>query len=328
MKSKSSVVTFIGVLSTFLMVQGGNVVLAEDPAYPSKSISFYIPFGAGGTTDAVFRPLLEAVSKELGQQVIPINKPGSGGAVSVATVMNSKPDGYTLGACTGGNIYLAPHVKDSPYKDLSGLTFIMNYVKYVHYCLVRSDFPPKTWNDFIEWAKKNPKATKIGTPGGRSQNGSAMTLWRVEQKENVEFTFMPFKGASESQNALLGGHITMDSTGLTPTMVPYLKEGKVRILAYLGDTKIPGFENIPTFPQLYGFAVPDMVGVIGPAGLPTYVLDKLEQAFARAVKDPGVIKALESFYVPVVYLNKKEFTQEVNKTFNEIRDIVKQLGDQ
>ncbi len=315
----------IFVLWTFLVQAPGSATAAMDSNYPTKSITFYIPFGAGGTTDAVFRLLLEAVSKELGQPLIPVNKPGAGGALGVAAVMNAKPDGYTLGACTGGNLYLMPHMPDSPYKDLSGLTFIMNYVKYCHVNMVRSDAPFTTWKEFIEWARKNPRAAKIGTPGGRSQNGSAMTLWRAEKREGVEFTIMPLSGSGESQNALLGGHITMDSTALTPTILPYVKEGKLRLLSYLSTAKVPGYESVPSFPEMYGFEVPDTVGVVAPKGLPNDVLKKLEGAFAKAVRDPDLIKALARFYTPVVYKNRDEITREVNRTFQEVGEIIGKL---
>lgn len=313
------------VMWIFLVHGPGSAVAATDLGYPTKPITFYIPFGAGGTTDAVFRLLLEVVGKELGQQLIAVNKPGAGGALGLAAVMNAKPDGYTLGACTGGNLYLMPHMPDSPYKDLSGLSFIMNYVKYCHVNMVRSDAPFRTWKEFIEWARKNPRAAKIGTPGGRSQNGSAMTIWRGEQKEGVEFTIMPFSGSGESQNALLGGHITMDSTALTPTILPYIKEGKLRLLSYLGTAKVPGYESIPSFPEMYGFEVPDTVGVVAPKGLPNDVSQKLENTFAKAVKDPNLISALARFYTPVAYRNRDELTKEVNRTFQEVGEVIKKL---
>lgn len=293
--------------------------------YPTKPITFYIPFGPGGTADAVFRPLLETVGKELGQPLVPVNKPGAGGALGLAAVMNAKPDGYTLGMCTGGNLYLMPHQADSPYKDLSRLTFIMNYVRFVQVNLVRSDSPFKTWKEFIDWARKNPRAAKVGCPGGRLQNGSAMTMSRVEKKEGVAFTIMLFTGTSESQNALLGGHITLDSTGLTPTILSNINEGKLRLLSYAGSAKIPGSEKIPGFPELYGFGVPDTVGGVGPKGIPGPVLQRLEAAFANGVKDPNVIKTLGRFYTPLNYKNGTEAAEEVNRTFQEVADVLKEL---
>lgn len=329
MKSKKSIRLVPSIFYAFVVLIIPALIIHPSSAkaadYPSKPITFYIPFGAGGTTDSVFRLLLDATGKQLGQQLVPVNKPGAGGALGLAAVMNAKPDGYTLGACTGGNLYLMPHMPDSPYKDLSRLTFIMNYVKYVQVNLVRSDSSFKTWKEFIDWSRKNPKAAKVGCPGGRLQNGSAMTFSRVEQKEGVEFTIMPFTGAAESQNALLGGHITLDSTGLTPTILPYLKEGKLRLLSYAASAKIAGYENLPNFPELYGFEVPDTVGVVAPSGLSNAVLQKLEDAFAKAVKDPDLTKTLTRFYTPLSYKNRAETTAEVNKTFEEVGEVIKNL---
>jgi tripartite-type tricarboxylate transporter receptor subunit TctC len=308
------------------MVQGIDLAMAKDPDYPTKPITCYIPFGPGALADVASRPLLEAAGNHLGQKIIAVNKPGAGGALSNLTVMNAESDGYTLGICTPGNIYLAPYMQDTPYKDLSRLTLMMNFGKFILTNMVRGDAPWKTWKDFIEWARKNPRAAKIGAPGGRSQNFSAMTLYRVEVKEQIEFTIMPFTGAAgESQQNLLGGHITMDSTAISATMFPYIKEGKIRILSYLSNFKLPGYEDIPSFPELYGFECPNILGVVAPKGLPNYVLEKLDAAFAKGVKDPNFISGLNRFNLPLVYMNRDDFTKEVSRTSQEVGEMFKKL---
>lgn len=240
--------------------------------------------------------------------------------------MNAKPDGYTLGSCTSSAMYVMPHAAECPYKDLSGFTFIVNFSSHVLPVIVRSDAPFKTWKEFINWAKQKPKrAAKIGAPGGRSQNPNAMVLWEVEQKEQLEFGIVVFPGSGESLSALLGGHIDMDVTGLTSQVVPHIKEGKLRILAYESKGKLPGYEEFPSFYELYGIEFSTPMGIWGPKGLPNYVLEKLEDAFAKGVKDPNYINVMSRLYYPIVYMNTAEFNKEVNEAFPKYGQRLKTL---
>jgi tripartite-type tricarboxylate transporter receptor subunit TctC len=313
----------IGVLGAPLLVP--QVVFAASD-YPTKPINFNINYAAGAAVDVAMRPLLDAVGKQLGQPLVPINKPGGAGVVAALAVMNSKPDGYTLGSCSGGNTLVTPHLDDSPYKDLSGFTFICNYGKFLLPVMVRADAPFKTWKEFIEWAKKNPKrAAKVGVLGSRTQSPSAMVMWEAEQKEGIETSMIVFKGSAESNTALLGGHITMDAGSISPQAIQYVKEGKFRVLAWLGKEKMAGYESIPSFYEMYGVIVPSIMGVWGPKGLPDNVLSKLDDAFAKGVRDPGFINIMNKMSMPVVYMNRAELEKEVKEMFPKAGKILKIL---
>lgn len=182
-KKIKRILLIIGIFGFLIFIfQGIDLVVAKDPDYPTKPIAFYITFGAGGLTDTVARSLLEATSKHLGQPFIPINKPGGGGTLGAIPVLNAKPDGYTLGQFVGGHIFLLPHLEECPYRDLSGFTFIMNYVKFIFPVIVRTDAPYKTWKEFIEWARQNPRAAKVAFPAAKSQSPQGMSMWQVEKR--------------------------------------------------------------------------------------------------------------------------------------------------
>src|SRR4030042_2080595 len=136
---KGILAIFIGIGMCFLLLHCFDLARAKDPEYPTKPITFYIPYAAGGSTDVAVRPLLEAVGKHLRQPIIPINKPGGSAAIGAMAVMNAKPDGYTLGAHAGGHVFILPHTEECPYKDLSGFSFIMNYGKYIFAVIASSD---------------------------------------------------------------------------------------------------------------------------------------------------------------------------------------------
>lgn len=330
MKNNTKKTLIMVVLLGFLVFvfQGLELARAKDPDYPTKPITFYIPYAAGGMTDVAVRPLLEAVSKHLGQPIIPVNKPGGGATIGAMAVMNAKPDGYTLGACAGTQALILPHTGESPYKDLSGFDFIMNFSRYCMPLTVKSDAPYKTWKEFVEWAKQNPRATKIGIPGSKAGTPQGIALWEFEQREKVELTYIPFKGSADSLSAILGGHITMESLGIDPSRMPYLKEGKLRILAYLSKEKVPGYENIANFEELYGIKFASIMGVWGPSGLPQYVLEKLDDAFAKGVRDPNFVTVMNRMSMPVVYLDRKELNKYVMEIFPRVGEAVRKLKEE
>jgi len=143
MKKNVKIIFFVmGVFGLcFFLLRGVDVASAKDPDYPTKPINFYIAMGVGGTTDLASRAFCDTSSKYLGQPFIPINRPGAAGTLTAVSVMNAKPDGYTLGTCFAGNVFYAPYSDESPYRDISGFTFIMNFGTYIYPLMVRSDAP-------------------------------------------------------------------------------------------------------------------------------------------------------------------------------------------
>ncbi|MFH1628237.1 MAG: tripartite tricarboxylate transporter substrate binding protein, partial [Pseudomonadota bacterium] len=268
---------------------------------------------------------LNAASKHLGQPIIPINKPGGSGAITAMAVKTAKPDGYTLGDITVSTAFAVPFSEGAPYKDVTGFTWINNFGSYVYPLLVRGDAPWKTWKEFIEWAKKNPRATKFGTTGAKTADYKALVMWQIEKKENAELTFLTFKGSPQVLVAILGGHINLYGSTTDITTMSYVQEGKLRFLAYVGTNKVPGYENIPSTQELYGFNVPDLLAVIGPPGLPDYVIRKLEDAFAKAIKDPDFIKAMNRMSMPIVYMDRATLTKYVEKTFSDTSKIMQKV---
>jgi tripartite-type tricarboxylate transporter receptor subunit TctC len=318
----------IGALSSWiLLLQDVNLATGKDPDYPTKPITYYISFGPGGTADLANRAFIEAAAKHLGKPFVPINRAGAGGSLAATAVLNAKPDGYTLGGTPAGVAFTLPFTEPSPYKDLSGFTFVVNYGKLIYPLLVRADAPWETWKELMEWAKKNPKGVKVGITGAKEVTVQGYTLLKIEKLENVKFTYMPLKSSAEILSATLGGHITLYGSTVDASTMPYLKEGKVRILAYMGlkDEKIPGYENIPSTEELYGVSIPKALGVMGPQGLPENVLNRLDDAFAKAIKDPDFIKVMDRMHIPVVYMNRAQMNKHMDELYRQGAEFIKML---
>jgi tripartite-type tricarboxylate transporter receptor subunit TctC len=326
MKRKIEKFLIIGLLVVWIFsVHSINLAESKDPDYPTKSISLNLPFAAGGTTGAVVRPLTEAAGKSLGQQFVIVHKPGGGGILCAVTVMNATPDGYTLATVGAGMVFVAPFSEDSPYKDLSGLSMIMNFAGYNYPVMVRGDSPWQTWKEFIEWARRNPKAAKVGITGGKMVTSQGLVFGQIEMREQVEFTYIPLKGSAEVLSSILGGHTNLFGSTIDPGTMQYVKEGKLRILTYLAKEKIQGYENIPSTQDLYGFSLPNILGIVGPKGLPNYILKKLEDAFTKAVKDPDFVNIMERMYMPVLYMDSIQMKKYVDETLPKVGSIMKIL---
>jgi len=326
-KRIKAILVIISILVSFLLFQNIDLAIAKDPDYPTKPITFYISFGAGGSTDLASRAFAEAAAKHIGQPFVCINKPGAGGTLAAMAIMSAKPDGYTLGPVSTGASLVAPLSGTAPYKDLTGIEVIVNFGKYIYLLVVRDDSPWKTWKDFIEWARMNPRAAKVGIVGAKTASAVGFITRQIEDREDVELTGISLKSSAEVLQATLGGHITLFNSTTDPSVVEYIKEGKLRILYYASPEKLPGYENISCCLDLYGdeFCIPNFLGVMGPRGLPDYVLKKLDDAFAKAVKDPDFISLMKRMYMPVVYMNRDQMNNYVEEGFTRMGRIIKYL---
>jgi len=328
-KGLKKVLIIIGVFGLWIsLFQGIHLANAKDPDYPTKPITLYIQFGAGGTADICGRAFGDALSKYLGQPLIPINKPGAGGTHAAMAVMTAKPDGYTLGIVTASNAFVAPFSGEAPYKDLTGFTMLGNFGHYTYVLMVRADAPWKTWKEFIEWARKNPRGAKIGNVGAKLSTSLGLITGQVEKREQVEFTNISFKSNAEILTALLGGHVNAYVSPTDALTIPYIKEGKLLILIYLGTKKLSGYENIPSTEELYGFSIPNLLGIFGPKGLPDYVLKKLDDAFPKAVKDPDFVSVMNRMHMPVDYMNRDQMNKYIEEVFPKVGETMKMLKEE
>jgi tripartite-type tricarboxylate transporter receptor subunit TctC len=317
----------IGIVGLLVfLIQGIYIAEARDPDYPTKPITFYIPWAAGGPLSNGPRPLLEAVGKDLGQPFVIVNKPGGGAILGAMAVMNAKPDGYTLGLFTVTHTLVAPHVDETPYKDLSGFTLISKICDLPLLFIVRGDAPYKTWQEFIEWARKNPKGAKIALPSSRSQSPQGLVMSQIEQKEGVKFTYLAMPGSADSLSALLGGHITAEVMMLGADRVQYINEGKLRVLANTTKAVVPGFESVPFLGNMYDIvAPPAFAGIWGPKNLPAYMVKKLDDGIAKGVKDPAFVALMKRVCLPVAYMNSADLNREVKDLFPKVGQLVKKL---
>jgi tripartite-type tricarboxylate transporter receptor subunit TctC len=294
-------------------------------AYPHQTISVVMPLAAGDAADIACRAMAEELSKLLKVPVIVINKPGAGGTLGTDSVVKAKKDGYTIlltnNAALIYNRILTPEsVQYDPFKDLTPLGLATRFPLLL---IVRPDAPYKSFNELVEFSKKNPGKIRVGTVGAGSVGH--FTLEIINSLTGAGLTMVPFKGASPGVTALLGGHVEGGMLALG-TLVSHIKSGAMK--GILASNKIPEYPEIPTLAQL-GYRenlLGVWLGFFAPAGVPAEVAKALIPAIEKAVKEPAVVSKLAGLGMVQDYMAPEKLFAEVREEHRIVEEIAKKAG--
>ncbi len=296
-------------------------VLAQ--AFPTRPITLIVPWPAGGSTDRHLRTLAEAASKHLGQPVIVTNQPGGGGTNGPGNMaMQAKPDGYTIAQFPMGMLRI-PHMQKTAWNPVSDFSFIIGVTGYTFGFVVKADSPYKTFNDFLEAARKQPGKIDFGSTGtGTSPH---LLIEEVSDVAKVQLNHIPFKGNADLMQALLGGHVmsASDATGWDK----FVDSGQMRLLVTFGDQRIKRWPNVPTAKDLgYNVVANSPYGLAGPKGIDPAVMKTLHDAFKKAMDDPKHVEVLEQLNQPVWYKNSADYASWARETFSKEKGLIDKLG--
>ncbi len=292
-------------------------------AYPSKPVTLIVPWPAGGSTDRHLRGLAEIASKYLGQNIVVENKPGGGGTIGPSQMaLQAKPDGYTISQFPMGMLRI-PHMQKSPWNPLTDFSHIIGVTGYTFGLTVRADSPYKTFNEYIEAARKEPGKIDYASTGiGTTPH---LNIEEVAMNAKVTLNHVPFKGNADSTQALLGGHVMAqsDATGWDK----YVDGGQMRLLVTFGETRTKRWPNVPTAKELgYGVVSTSPYGIAGPKGMDPAVVKTLHDAFKKAIDDPKHLELLAQLSQDVWYLNSDDYSKWVRDTFGKEKALIDRLG--
>jgi tripartite-type tricarboxylate transporter receptor subunit TctC len=292
--------------------------------YPERPVTIIVGMEAGGPTDISTRALIIGASKFLGQPIVVENKGGGGGTVALAVVATAKPDGYTLCAVQNVSIVDTPLMQKVPFKPLKSFTSIIGFAAATHTALlVKSDAPWKSFKEFIDFAKKNPGKIKYSSAGIGTGMHVAMEV--IAKKEGIKWVHIPYKGTAPSRTALMGGHVDACSSGVD--WPPHVQSGGLRVLATHGEKRSPHFPDIPTLRELgYDFVNWTVHSIVGPAGLPPEVVEKLETAFAKGRETTEFKIAVDTLYLTPFHYNSKDYDRYLKEKWGATEKIFKDIG--
>jgi tripartite-type tricarboxylate transporter receptor subunit TctC len=324
MRPKGSTITRRTVLATGAALAATAATgPAFGQAFPSKPITLIIPWPAGGSTDVSMRAMAEVASKHLGQQIVIDNKPGASGTLGPATMAaTAKPDGYTI-AQLPISVFRLPYMQKTSFDPEKDFTYIVHVTGYTFGVVVRKDSKYQTFKDLVEDARANPGKIKYATPGaGTSLH---ITMEQIAAKAGIKWTQVPFKGGAETSAAVLGGHVdaTADSTGWGPLV----DAGELRLLCTWGAQRTKKWPNVPTLQELGFDIISDSpFGIGGPKGIPADVVQKIHDAFKKAVEDPGVIATLEKLDMAPRYMDTATYQKFAMDTIKQEKELIERLG--
>lgn len=315
------IVTSLG----FAAFSGG----AAAETFPSKPLQFVVPYAPGGPLDNVARLLAEKVKPDLGSVVVE-NRPGAGGNIGANLAAQARPDGYTLvmGAVATNaiNPWLYDKLPFDPVKSFAPVTLVASVPNVL---VVNADFARQhnieTVQDLIAYAKKNPDILNFGSGGNGSAGHLAGELLNV--RSGIKTVHVPYAGAAPAKLALLGGqlHFMFDNLASSAALI---KENKVKALAVTTADRSSLLPDLPTMQQsgVNNFDLGTWFGVFTTGGTPAHVVEKLNAAYVKALKDPEVRKTLLSMGSDTEPTTPEQFAELVNNDLKKYKEIVEVSG--
>ena len=311
----------IGVLLAFGAAAASGPALAADP-FPSKPITLVMPFPPGGSFDPIFRTLAEAASRELGQPIVLMHKPGAGGINGPGTVAQmGEADGYTL-AVMHNSVIRAPLIQKVPWDPLRDFTYLAGLFGMATGVAVATDAPWKSLDELLAEAKKRPGALSWGTVGATSIN--RIYGERLARLNGTSFNMVPFKGGSEAFTALIGHHLDVYGD---PGFGAQVQGGKVRLLATFTAERLRRYPEVPTVKELgHDLVIESPVGLVAPKNLDAKVGARLAAAFRKASTDPAYLNQLDQFDMQSKWIDGSAYTAYARAQFERDAKMLAELG--
>ncbi len=308
------------------------MVAAAVPAYaswPERPITWVVPFAAGGPMDVVSRPVAKKMSEELGVPIVVENKSGAGGTLGIASIARSKPDGYTIGIASIGTQAIAPNINKSvSYDPNTSFSPVGLLGKYVNVLIVNSKSEFNTVQSLTDKASDKSSNLAFGSAGNGSSNHLSGELLKLLTAS--PYMHVPYRGSAPALTDLLAGNITFMFDTLNTSMA-HFKSGTLRPLAVTSPQRSTFLPDVPTMDEagVKGYADTGSElwwGVVGPAGIPADILNKLNKALVNALESKETQEQFQNQYVDAWPSSPEQFADVVKKSHASWGKIIKEAN--
>jgi tripartite-type tricarboxylate transporter receptor subunit TctC len=304
---------------------------AAQGTWPNKPVKIIVPFAAGGTTDILARAVAPELSKAFGQQFIVENRGGAGGNIGADVVAKSAPDGYTLLMGTVGtqsiNKWLYTKMPFDPQKDFTPITLVAGVPNVM---VVPADKAKanniNTVADFIRYAKANPGKLNMASSGNGTSIHLAGELFKT--MSGTYMTHFPFSGSGPALLSLVGGDMDVMFDNL-PSSMQLIKAGRLKALAVTSLQPSAALPDVPTVEQaggLKGFDATSWFGLLGPAGLPPEIANRIQQEVAKSLGTAAVKEKLLANGAIPSGNTPAQFAQLIDAELKKWQPVVKASG--
>lgn len=306
----------IGVLALAVLASACGGAGSQESAaeYPSDDITMVVAQPAGSSTDITGRAVAQYYQQELGQTVVVENVSGASGAVGTAEVVNSEPDGYTIGMSTVSSLAQPALTEDVGY-EIEDFETIGAVSEQAAILAVREDSEYETAEQFFEAAKERPGELRVSQGGATTPQG--IELRRLNELYGVEVNSIPFNGAAESVNAVVGGNVEAVLTAGDP-IVSRIEDGELRALAVGSEQRVPYLPDTPTLADL-GYEdltlSSSTFGLIVPKDTPSEIIDELESTLETALQNQQTREQIGERYIPEDFIGAEGYQRLVEETY-------------
>jgi len=286
--------------------------------FPSKPITLWVPWAAGGATDISLRLLADLAAHHLGQRVIVENRGGAGGTLVMPVLQQAEPDGYTI-AQLPQPIFRAYFTQSVHWHPLNDVTPIIQISGVTFGLLVNADSPFNTLEELLAFARAKPGVLSVATNGvGTSPH---LVLEDLLTARGLRYIHVPYKGVSEQINAIAAGQVMagVSSTGFGPSV----DSGRLRLLVSLAAQRSKRWPQVPTLRDLgYDIVAQSPYGLGGPRGLSAKVVAVLHDAFRKAMFDPQFVEEIAKYDQELEYLGPQAYALACREMFAKERAAV------
>ena len=262
--------------------------VAQTTNWPESSVKIVVPFTAGGASDVLTRIVAEKLQSKLGQNFIVDNRTGAGGNIGMEAVKNAAADGYTISSATIGTLSINQFLFSKlGYDPVSDFAYVSMIWENCNVFVVAPQHPAKTVQEFLVWARKQPKGVTFGSAGVGTTPHLAGELFRA--RAGIQALHVPYRGAAQSMPALIAGDTDFAIDNIASYM-PLIRAGKVRALAVTSLARWPTLLDVPTMAEagVRDFVVTSWGAFVMPKGTPPAIVNKLSSALQAIAADPAV----------------------------------------
>jgi len=291
-------------------------------AFPTRPITLWVPWPAGGATDGTLRLLAEIAGRHLGQRVLIENRSGGGGTLVMPVLQTAAPDGYTI-AQMPQPVFRAPWIQKvlwdpirdtTPIIQLSGVTFGL---------LTHPGNGIKTLDDVFAFARTHPSALTVATNGvGTTPH---LLMDQLMAAKGLTYVHVPYKGTAEQMLAVASGQVDVgvNSSGFAP----HVESGRLRLIAVFSEQRSKRWPQTPTLTELgFPLAASSPYGLAGPKGIPAPIVRTLHDAFKLALFDPVHLAELDKYDQQPDYLGSADYGRAMKEAFAAEKRNVERLG--
>jgi len=295
-------------------------------AWPIRSVTFIIPYAAGGYTDLVGRLAARYVERALGKPVIIDNRAGAGGIVGTQVVANAVPDGHVLCVCSVGAVSIAPFAQKvgyDPIEDLAPIGIVSSIPQVV---IVRKDLPVKTMIDFVSYAKANPGKLNYGSSGVGGLTHYSVELFLV--RTGTSAVHIPFRGGAQSTAAAVSGAVVFALANLTDAL-PQIESGSVRALAV---TSLDRSSYFPALPSMHETVLPNFIaetwnGIMAPSKTPEPIIRKLSDILIKMADDPEVKESMRNAGASTVKTTPAQYRAQIEQEIAQWKPLISEITE-